>query len=200
MYGYQLQPAGRVLFVVLPESLHAARWINQIVDKGWELHFFPSVDVGKIHPDVKNVTVYYSIYGSIGKKNNPGNKYCGVYFPGKYGPKAGFILRQVLSKLYPNYRLNQLKRLICRLKPDIIHSLEIRYAGYLTLEAKKSLSRPFPPWIVTNYGLDIHLWGRLKEHKKRIKEVLASCDFYSYKVFLFLENKNIGRLRTENLS
>jgi hypothetical protein len=33
----------RILFVAMPESIHAARWISQITDQGWEVYLFPAV-------------------------------------------------------------------------------------------------------------------------------------------------------------
>jgi glycosyltransferase involved in cell wall biosynthesis len=64
-------------------------------------------------------------------------------------------------------------------KPDVIHSLEIQHAGYLTLDALRLVHRTPPPWIVTNWGNDIFLFGRLAAHKERIREVLRRCDYYS---------------------
>jgi glycosyltransferase involved in cell wall biosynthesis len=72
-----------------------------------------------------------------------------------------------------------LARLVRRLKPQVVHSLEIQASGYLTLEAKKKIGDDFPPWIVTNWGSDIYLFGRLPDHARRIREVLAACDYYS---------------------
>ncbi len=53
----------RILFVAMPNSVHVARWINQISDRGWDLHLFPSIDLfssapERIHPDLRNITVY----------------------------------------------------------------------------------------------------------------------------------------------
>ena len=45
--------------------------------------------------------------------------------------------------------------------------LEIQHSGYLTLEARKRFQGTFPPWIVTNWGSDIYLFGRLTEHEPR---------------------------------
>jgi hypothetical protein len=69
-------------------------------------------------------------------------------------------------------------RTIKRIKPDIIHSLEIQHAGYLTLAAKKIIGRSFPTWIVTNWGADIHYFGEIPEHASKIRETLESCDYY----------------------
>ncbi len=57
--------------------------------------------------------------------------------------------------------------------------MEIQAAGYLTMDVRKKYGGQFPPWIVTNWGSDIYLFGRLAEHVDRIKDVLAACDYYS---------------------
>jgi len=31
----------RILFVGLSQSIHTARWIDQITDQGWDLHLYP---------------------------------------------------------------------------------------------------------------------------------------------------------------
>ncbi|HEX3559151.1 MAG TPA: glycosyltransferase [Pyrinomonadaceae bacterium] len=70
-----------------------------------------------------------------------------------------------------------LARLVCETRPDVVHSMEIQHGGYLTLKAK-TLSDSFPPWVVSNWGSDISLFGRLPEHAARIRAVMESCDFY----------------------
>jgi glycosyltransferase involved in cell wall biosynthesis len=169
----------RILFVALPESLHTARWINQFKDKGWDLYLFPAVDSGKVHPDTKNVTIYYSAYGAIGRQKDSENRYRGLYIPSRYGPKLASYVRTILRAVYPAYRYIQLKRLIRRLQPDLVHSIEFQNSGYLTFYVKESYHGKFPKWLVTNYGNDIFLFGRLKSHKDIIRRILKSCDYYS---------------------
>jgi hypothetical protein len=57
--------------------------------------------------------------------------------------------------------------------------MELQSAGYLTLDAKHRLGGKFPIWLVTNWGSDIYLFGRLPAHRERLKQLLAECDFYS---------------------
>jgi hypothetical protein len=128
-----------------------------------------------VHPEMKNVIVHHSVYGRYGN-DNPNVKLCGI--PIFYGP-AEFMAKKVIKRLFPDYRTVQLKRLIKKIMPDVVHSIEIQHAGYLTLEAKKLFKGEFPPWIVTDWGNDIYLFGRLKEHEPKIREVLAECDYYS---------------------
>jgi glycosyltransferase involved in cell wall biosynthesis len=47
----------RILFVAAAESIHTARWIAQLVDAGWDLHLFPSIESDEVHADLTGVTV-----------------------------------------------------------------------------------------------------------------------------------------------
>jgi hypothetical protein len=49
----------RILFVAMPESVHAARWISQIADQGWDIYLFP-VHRARPHPDLFNLTLFGS--------------------------------------------------------------------------------------------------------------------------------------------
>ena len=165
----------RILFIAMSDSIHAARWISQIADQGWDIHLFSSVDCGFVHPDIKNVTVYHSFYGK------PGELDSSVHLNGLplYSKKAAYGCISITKTLWPGYRIFHLRRIIDRIKPDIIHSMEIQAAGYLTMATKKKFPDKFPPWIVTNWGSDIYLFGRRPEHEKKIREVLNSCDYYT---------------------
>jgi len=165
----------RILFVAMSDSIHAARWINQLNGQGWDLHLFPSIDSGGSHLDLGNVTLYHSFYAKESNRSKT-VKLRGIPVINK---EVAFVGREALKKIWPDSRRFQLERTIKRLHPDIIHSMEIQAAGYLTLDVKKRYKGRFPPWIVTNWGNDIYLFGRLSEHVDRIKEVLASCDYYS---------------------
>ncbi len=165
----------RILFVAMADSVHTARWISQIHGQGWDIHLFPSIDCGVTHPDLKNITVHHSFYGRQ-KNLDRTVKVRGLPVISWDMASMG---RNGLKKMFPYYRALQLKKLIKSLRVDIIHSMEIQAAGYLTLEARKQHVGPFPPWIVTNWGSDIYLFGRLAEHVEKIKAVLAACDYYS---------------------
>lgn len=168
--------AVRILLVAMSNSIHTARWISQISDRGWDLHLFPSVDFWvDVHPELRDVTVYHSGYRR--QESSRGRVvFRGVSLAHRL---ADVYRRRVAKREEPNYRVLQLAKLMDRLRPDIVHSLEIQHAGYLTCEARKLSRSPHPPWIVTNWGSDIYLFGRLAEHAPRIREVLATCDYYS---------------------
>ena len=45
-------------------------------------------------------------------------------------------------------------------------------------EAKRLVNGAFPNWVVSNWGSDVALFGRLQAHRERIRQVLAECDYY----------------------
>jgi glycosyltransferase involved in cell wall biosynthesis len=159
----------RILFVAMPHSEHTARWISQIADQQHEIHVFPSMETAP-HPSLKSVRFHCAGIGfrTISKVVN-------------------ILKRKLASRRIPLLKLFTalfdrslcLKKVIKRVKPDIIHSLEIQRAGYLTFVARKRLGGRFPTWIVTNWGSDIFLYGRLAAHVDKIKAILSTCDYYS---------------------
>ena len=159
----------RILFVAMPESVHTARWISQLTDQRYDLHLFPSKNAG-VHPELNGVTLHLA---GIGPRRIARVAYVILRLSGL---EQHSRLRPVLALFDRSFWLAQVIRTI---KPDIIHSLEIQHAGYLTLAAREQLGGKFPTWIVTNWGSDIYLFGRLAEHVDKIKAVLAACDYYS---------------------
>jgi glycosyltransferase involved in cell wall biosynthesis len=165
----------RILFVAMAESVHTARWISMIADQGWDLHLFPSIDCGKAHHDLRNITIYHSFYG---EQNNCNQSIRARGIPVMHHI-VGSAARSFLRKISPDYRSLQLMKIINKLHPDIIHSMEFQAAGYITSEVRERYKGRFPTWIATNWGSDVYLFGRLPEHVDKIKAVLSTCDYYS---------------------
>lgn len=165
----------RLLIVAMSDSVHTARWIAQIADQGWDIRLFPSMDGGMLYPGLRDASVYHSL--SAGRHGM--EKKLRLQRNRLFSMARVFAGVRLLPLLLPNRRARQLQCVISEFRPDIIHSMEIQAAGYLTLEAKKKLGHEFPPWIVTNWGSDIYYFGRFPEHGQRIRKVLANCDYYT---------------------
>lgn len=163
----------RILIVAMSNSVHTARWISQIADQGWDIHLFPSIDVDYINSDLKNVTVHHTFFS---RHCSSHSSVSGRGIPVVLRPFA-VIGRSLMERLFPDYRIRQLQKLIQHIKPDIIHTMETQAAGYLTAAVKEKLPGEFPPWLHTIWGNDIYLFGRLAAHKERIRNVLENCDY-----------------------
>lgn len=164
----------RILFVGMPDNIHSARWISQIADLGWEIYFFPTY-ISEINPMFKNITYLGTSLFQSGKPNRS------IRF--SHWPFLFFILNFIANRITrlktSKYKEVALKYAIKWIKPDIVHSLELQLAGYMTLGARNQIKVGFPTWIATNWGSDIYLFGRLDEHKNKIKQILETCDYYS---------------------
>jgi glycosyltransferase involved in cell wall biosynthesis len=166
----------RILYVAMADSIHTARWINQIADQGWDLHLFPVYSASP-SSELRNVTVYGLAFFRP-RNLHPSVHYIGLLPIGR----AGGFLEKAAFRFFPNIWASALGILIRIIQPDILHSLEFQHSAYLTLpiiqQARKRSQKP-PKWIATNWGSDLYLFGRLAEHRERVRQVLEQCDFYS---------------------
>ena len=190
------------------DSPHFARWINQVSDLGWDLHVFP-VYHEPAHALLRGVTVHrpwlqlrprqllkgllkdpfnLSSMRSCFQIPHPNKlKTCSIWPVPVTAPFdrifAGFRTEplgesDVTAPLF--YGPKTLAKLIKRLKPDLIHSMEFQHAGYLTLKAKELVgSNRFPKWLATNWGSDIYYYRRFADHEQQIRRLLREVDFYS---------------------
>lgn len=165
----------RLLIVAVTGSPHTHRWLSQLADTGWDIHLFPSVDNSLHSSDFKGITIHHSFY-EIDAWRRSESRVIALPVPFR---DAGSFARRVLEKKAPDYRALQLAATIKLLRPDIVHSMELQRAGYLVDRARSFLGGRIPKWIATNYGCDLHLFGRLDEHRPRLRSVLEHCDFYS---------------------
>lgn len=162
----------------MAESVHTARWLDQITGQGWDLHLFPS-RLAELHPALHDVTVHGLDLRQPGLRNVP--QPGALASPFAAGHPAHDLMRRALGRLAPRLRggaVERLAQVIRRVRPDAVHALELQGAGYLTLDAYALLSHR-PPLIVSNWGSDIYLYGRLPEHRPRLARLLAAADVYA---------------------
>lgn len=176
----------KILIVAMGNSIHAARWISQISDQGWDLHLFPTDVFAAPHPSLKKIKIhvpklirYLTKTYMSNKKKTQGTQNdfdLLTLIRQDNNPLAG--TKTLIKKLLYYNQTAELTKTIKRIKPDIIHSMHIQDAGYITLEAKKKITGKFPKWIVNNWGSEIDLFSRISSEEPKIKEVLANCDYY----------------------
>ncbi len=161
----------KVLFVAMAESIHTARWIGQLPVAEWDVHVFSSTPSGDAHPLLRSVTVHHlcrpAFRKDVRQRGLP-----------VFHPALAPLGEEALDRVMPSLRPSLLARLVRRLRPDVIHSLEIQHSGYLTLRARKLLGNSFPPWLVTNWGSDIQAFREDAAHALRLRDVLRNCDAY----------------------
>ncbi len=162
----------RILFVAMPESIHAARWIRNLEGAEHEIILF-SPYISNPHRMLHPVRRYTPLLRRVARDRI---NWC-TLLP----VRGAWLLEAVLQKLWPRFRWRRwwLEWVIRWARPDLVHSMEFQQAGYLCLESKKRLRDKFPTWLATNYGSDIYLFGRLSAHIDRVRDILRTADFYS---------------------
>lgn len=203
-----MQPKKKILFVAMQMSSHTARWINQIADQDFDIHLFPVNDM-LVHPELRGVTVHrpwFVVHPKLVLKSifrDPkvlfgrlGELEAGLH-PNRLPVKAIYplpVLRLMLPYLNEIKRVQLgesdamapaaygpavLSRLIRKLKPDLIHSLEFQHCGYIVLRAKELGGEDFPQWLATNWGSDIYYYRHFEKHRSQISRLLRNIDYYS---------------------
>lgn len=164
----------RIFFIALPYSIHSARWISQLEDQNWEIFLFPSQ---KSHLNSQFKKIEYFSPSYFRQKNiNRSVKW-------RRWTSFAFYIDLVFKKILKkdNYEKFQKLALFWALKvvqPDIIHILEIQHAGYLYFDmAKERAFLQNQKVIVSVWGSDLFLFGRLEDHLPRIQKVLEKTDY-----------------------
>jgi glycosyltransferase involved in cell wall biosynthesis len=160
----------KILIVAMANSIHTARWLNQLADSNFEIFLYSSNGYVIPHADI-NARIHLLNF----------NKH--LFFLRKL--KLTILLRIICKfiRVYENFFLDrhpeQLASLIDKISPNLIHSLEFQSAAYLVMDSKKIIKGKFPNWWATCWGSDINHFKQFKNHKDKIKKVLGQCDYYS---------------------
>lgn len=145
------------------DSVHTYRWLDQFKNANIEFHLFPSTPNRKIHNGIlelsnsriKNQSIYQIHYGI---------KYLSILL---------WTIDLILKNKLRGFLLN---KLINKLNIDIVHSMELNHAGYISAKAfSKSKSQNFRK-IATVWGSDIFWFQQFPKHKEKLKEILRQTD------------------------
>lgn len=166
----------RILFAAMGQSVHSARWIDQISNEGWDIHLFDFLEAG-VCPEMPNITSY-TVHPA--PKTLSGKIRSNSTFPFRRG--AGFTKRfapEFVQSYFFRSRIREFVNVYRRVQPDIVHSLEMQNESYPLLEVAERFGGSLPaPWIYSSWGSDIYHFGDFAEHQDRIGRVLRSCDYY----------------------
>lgn len=169
----------KILFVAFPFSVHTARWISQLADSGFDIHLFSSMPGHELHSDIKGVT-YHENFFEAPNTVVTGNRYVSTALkPLSFvrSPLLKKVIRKSVSFSGYTSRTQQLTKVIKKIKPDIIHTMETQHAGYMLNAVKNNFKGKFPIWIHSIWGIDLHFYGQLEKHVPAIKQTLSGIDF-----------------------
>lgn len=163
----------RILFVGMAHSIHTVRWIGQVMEQGWDVHLLPVED--GLHPALRGITVHESL------PCRPPALDRSVRLRHPLGFGAGlraWIRARTGAEEPARDRAAELARVVRRIRPDVVHSLEMLKAGALVRRARTLLGGRLPPWAVGHWGSELFLLGREPVHRRELEAILAECDFF----------------------
>ncbi len=163
----------RILFVAFSENITTARWMDQLSGEGWDIHLFPSIRRHNHAPELHDLTLH-----DVGLWR-PERLDASVRIAGAWpGARGAYTVQRWLERhtTWRRDRARFLAATIRRLKPDLVHTLEMQHAAYLMLDACRYLGPRRPPWIYSSWGSDINYFQHQPEHAARIRSVLRECD------------------------
>lgn len=169
----------KILFVAETSSIHAAKWINQLVDTGWEIFIFQSqLNASKVNQEFK-VGSFFLPFAEEERRSQT----AGTLIPFTFSGRVKFLFASLTQKIFPSMYGRYLAKIILTLKPDIIHSLGLDVNGVnnckVVLQAKRILGENFnAPWVYSTWGADLDYYAKLSdENYKEVVKVLQECDF-----------------------
>jgi hypothetical protein len=169
----------KILFCIQASALHAARWINQFKDTGWDIHVVenmvpgwgicPEFECGTFH--MPNLQPFRAGVQSVCTFR--GNRQFGLR------QKFGFPMPQAwLQAQHEDYLANWIQRE----KPDAIHLLGLGVnwvnQGMALLRTKKRLAGLPCPWIYSSWGTDLDYFGRDPANQAGVRAVLGEVDVF----------------------
>jgi glycosyltransferase involved in cell wall biosynthesis len=189
-----VQRRGTVLVIGMAASIHVVRWMNmvsgcpdlrfvlcpvfrarpELVAKGFEFinPNFAGVRMVRERQDTEDMPP--GEFGIFDLESVPEDELAAA------GRATGF------QPFHPSYlpadrgfaEPGHVAAAVRRFRPALVISLEVQFAGYLTLAAKDYLGSEFPRWLLSNWGSDIYLYRKLEAHQPKLRRIAESIDAY----------------------
>lgn len=184
----------KILFVGMQDSVHCARYLAQLTEQNFDLHFF-GVYLAPTHPqmppEVKlHVPFWHRFLPRATLSDGPQIATKIIAKPWKSWLLRLYPLVAPLVHLFkvpvtaqPSsgaflYGPRPLKKLIRKLQPDIICSLNLQRGGYVALAVKEQLGEAFPRWVLCNWGSDLYYYRHFPAHAALLARLLQAADVY----------------------
>jgi glycosyltransferase involved in cell wall biosynthesis len=166
----------KLLVLAMDGSGHTFRWIKQLADSDWQVHFYASHSLGT--PSEWHSLPFVHVHRP--KNVRLRALYELLSFPQFYWKLFRRIpFREFLIHWtdYTGERSKQdLQRLVQTLQPDIVHTLHTQTSAYLYDEIQKKIPKPKPLWMHSLWGSDLYFCSWFHYHIAKIRSVLRSVD------------------------
>lgn len=154
-----------VLVIGMPDSIHLARWLGFFAGSNLRFNIFTSSPARRLRPELRQLIVEHPDQFKI------------VGYP-LFLAVPFWLLDKVLGNAI---RSKLLELALKKVRPSIIHAIEIQNAGYILLKASRGrAAKLFPERVMlTNWGSDIFWFRQFPKHLAKIRALLKLASHYS---------------------
>lgn len=155
----------RLMIIAMADSVHVARWLEQIVNCEIRVELVSSSPHRSLHPTIEQLV-----------RKRPNQKMdLQISFTSRHFSLPLWLLDRVAGDSLRGFLL---RRRIQEFDPTVIHVLEFQHGGYMLNNVS---DRVVADRIVavTNYGSDIYWFSRFPKHETKIRRLLGRSDAYS---------------------
>lgn len=145
-------------------SIHAIRWIENLLDTNNELYWFDVLSKGRLQTN-DSVTQFTDWK----QRKIPNIK--GEYF--LY--KRLTLIHNLVNPFLEVTANEKLEKIIKEIQPDVIHSFEMQNCSYPIL--KTMIKFNHIKWIYSCWGNDLYFYQNSQTHKFKIKNVLKRVNY-----------------------
>lgn len=152
----------KILMVSIP-SIHFFRWINQLENMGYDIHWFDISGAGQksTHINWVNQIVDWKL-----RYNFPGR-----YFLKNKAP----TIYQYIQHFNEKETALAFEKLLLKIQPDVVHSFALYISCTPILEVMKK--HHSIKWIYSSWGSDLYYFKNISNYLKDIKRVLPHVNY-----------------------
>ncbi len=170
----------KILLVASVDSIHTARWTNQLAATGWDVHLCHGAPLWTgVAPELRYGTVHLPFSAPLGHEEAVSRRSGTRYLLERVGARIPFVAAQMQRR-----RNREIAQLIAELKPDVVHSLALNVNwSNLTLPvlyARQALGPAFSaPWVYSSWGTDLDYYAaQSTAQQAEARALLTECDYY----------------------
>lgn len=149
----------------MADSVHVARWLEQMSNFDIRVELVSSSPNRRLHPTIQQLF-----------HKRPNQKLdLQISFASRYLSLPLWLLDRFSGDALRGFAL---RRTIRTFNPHVIHALEFQHGGYMLNRVPVRLLQRRVV-AVTNYGSDIYWFARFPRHQAKIRKLLERADAYS---------------------
>ncbi len=165
-----------ILVVAFGTSIHTWRWLQLVRGAGRPIVLLPVVLLSFTHDQTQPELAALPEIGSAAELERLGPNAVAIWRPRSESTPDELPPPIALDNRDSIVRGADVAEAVRALRPVLLHSMEVQWAGYACLRASELLGSACPPWLVSNWGSDLFLYRKLAAHRPVLENIARRMD------------------------